>query len=112
MKEILVARNNHHLMALRRHAPGSRGDKVIRLLISLLQGQHTEGSHSLADIAQLLGQIFRHGRPVGLVVFVEQMPEDRPLGIKGHSHIGWRPLLDQAAQNGGKAVDRVGGQAG
>ena len=110
LEQILVAGNDHHPAPLPGHAGGHRGDQVVRLLVVVLEHEDPVSGHTLADVRDLHGQILGHGRPVGLVLVVEPVAEDRPPGVEGHGQVPGAALAQQAPQDAEKAEDGVGRQ--
>ncbi len=67
---------------------GIGGDDVIGLIAFKLDAGDVEGSHGIADKAELGHQIFRSRRALGLVLIIDLVAEGVALGIENHRHMG------------------------
>ena len=63
---------------------GQGADHVVGFYPGHNQQRQAHGPHDVVDRLYLHGQVFRHGRPVGFVLFVHVVPEGFALGIEHH----------------------------
>ncbi|EKD33973.1 MAG: hypothetical protein ACD_75C02519G0001 [uncultured bacterium] len=96
LEKILVARDQHNLVALRGKGPHHRGDDIVRLHPLFLKHQDIRGLDKLSDIWNLELQIVRHGRPVCLIRLIYLMAKNRSAAIEGNCNI-LRLLFPQEA---------------
>ncbi len=108
LEEVLVAGHDRHLEAGRRGLLGQRADDVVGLEALARQDRHAHRLAGLVHPRDLLGQIARHRRAVGLVVGRDLVAEGGRGQVERGGDIGRLVIGDELAQHGDEAVDGVG----
>ena len=108
---ILVTGGNDHIHALAGGFRGQGANDIVRLHVGDNQQWQPHGADNLVDGGDLLAQVFRHRRTVGLVLLVQVVAEGLALGIEHHHHLGAREVLLQPSQHADHAFDGPGGVA-
>ena len=118
LHQVLVGRDDHHLVPAIRRRAGIGGDEVVSLVTRQVDGGHAEGSCRLAHQGELRNEVRRRRGAVGLVLVVDVGAERRPGGVEDHREVGGRiigvrglKLTDQAPHHVAEAGDRADGQA-
>ena len=112
MQQVLVSGDNHHPAVVPGKTSDGRGDQVIRLLVLMFHGQDIVGIDNPVNIGYLHRQVIGHRRPVGLVLRINPVPENRPSRVPGNGQTFGVFLPENTAKNGGKAVNGMGGKPG
>ena len=106
--EILVAGDDRHAEAGVGRLPRQRADHVVGFEAFARQNRHAHGFAGFVHPRNLLGQVRRHRRAVGLVVGGDRIAEGGRLQVERRGDVG-RPVVGhELAQHGDEAVDRVG----
>ena len=111
LEEVLVAGDDRDLEAGRHRLRRQRADHVVGLVASRGDDRHAERLAGFVDPGDLLGEIRRHRRAVGLVVGDELVAERRSRQIERGGDELRMMVLDQLAQHRHEDVDGVRGLA-
>ena len=94
LRHVLVAGRYHHINTLAGGFVGERPDDIVGLHATDNQQRQPHGPNHVMDWLDLHGQIVRHRRAGGLVVFVQIVAEGLALGVKHHHHFrAWKILF-------------------
>ena len=88
-------------------APGDRAEQVVRLPPGQLQPPDAHVVKRLLEQRHLHDELLRHGLALGLIERVLLVAERRRVHVKRHAHRLRLLELEDALENGQKAVDRV-----
>ena len=111
LRQILVARGDHHPVPAGRTHAGERADGVVCLDARHLQHRPSQQAHHFVDGPDLLGQRLGHGRTMGLVLAIPGIAEGVALGIEHTGGVSGRHLLAQALHHRHHAVHGTRGEA-
>ena len=111
LKEVLVAGDDRHLEAGRHGLRRQRADHVVGLVALRGDDRHTERLAGLVHPRDLLGEIRRHRRAIGLVVGDQIVAERAPGQVERRADELRLMILNQLAQHVHEDVDGVRGLA-
>ena len=81
-------------------------------LVSLdFEKRDIESPDDVFDVGQLHHQIFRHGRPVGLVGLVNVVPERRAFHVEGNRQVARGLFRHHFRQDSGESESGIGGKS-
>jgi len=83
-------------------------DEIISFKPRHFYDRQIECRGNLFDIRQLNHHVFRHGRPVGLVIFIHFMAKSGSFGIKKHGDIFRGTVFHELHEHAGKSENRIG----
>ena len=106
LEQVAVTRQDNRLYLLRFGLPAQRSEHVVGLVARLLEDWDAERAHELAHAVELGPQLWRRGRPVGLVLFVLGVPKRGSGQVEGDGAVGGLPVLPSAEQHVEEAEDR------
>ncbi len=112
LQQVFVGGNDDHRLVGAGQSVDGGGDQIVGLKTLLFQGGNLISGDDLFDIGDLTGQIIRHWRPISLVGRIKFMTEIFAAGVEGHRQEAGIFFPNHPQQGGGKAVNRMGGQAG
>jgi len=111
LRQVLVARGDDGVDALRAGLPRQRADDVVRLHPFDGQQRPAQGAYGLVDRLDLRRQVFGHGRAVRLVVREQIVPECFSACIENAYGILCLMILNELAQHIDHAIKRTRGFA-
>ena len=107
LEEVLVAGDDRYVEPGRARLRGQRADDVVGLERLVREDGHAQRLARLVHVRDLLAQIGRHRRTIGLVVGGQLVPESRSPDVEGGGDER-RPLVgDELAQHVDEAEDGV-----
>jgi hypothetical protein len=111
LQQVLVLGDDHGVEPGRLGLTRKRADHVVGFVFLELHDRNAEHSADLLDVRDLLPDLGRSLRPAALVVGVGSVANGRAAGVEHRRAVVGLLFLQELAQHGGEAVDRVGGQA-
>ena len=107
LQQVVIAADDHRLVALAGGTGCERADDVIRLIARLFQRDHPHRVHHLPNNRQLASQVLIHLRPAGLVSLIHLVAERRPRRVEDHRDLVRALLLQQCQEHLCQAEHRV-----
>ena len=98
LRQVLVARQHHHIKPLAELRLDQRPDDIIGLVTRHLQHRDPHRLHELPKVGHLRDEVGRHLAPVRLVGRIHLVAEGAARRVKGHRKVG-RPNLTKKAQH-------------
>ena len=98
LRQVLVARQHHHIKALAELRLDQRPDHIIGLISWHLQHRDPHRLHELPEVGHLRHEVGRHLAPVRLVGRIHLVAEGAARRVEGHRKVG-RPHLTKEAQH-------------
>ncbi len=111
LRQILVAGGDQRPHSLAAGLSGQGPDDIVCLHIRHHQQRQAHGPDPAVQGFDLLTQVVRHRRPIGLVLVVEIVAKGLARGVEHHPDVGRPMLVDQTPQHIDNADQGTGGLA-